>query len=72
MDYLALDAFPNTSIEDKMKGRHTDLKGATKFLTTLWYLWKWWNAHCCNRMEDILEDRGRFLISQFGDILYVL
>jgi len=69
---LAPDAYCNAWIEGNLKGRHRDLEWATKFLLTIWYIWKQRNAFYFIRIEEILEEKGRFLLGRFRDKLHAL
>ncbi|KAJ8432968.1 hypothetical protein Cgig2_032800 [Carnegiea gigantea] len=41
---------------------HADRDLSTKFLTTLWYLWKWRCSTCINDSRDIPRSKGKFLL----------
>ena len=44
----------------------------TKFLITLWYIWKWRCMICFGSQDDIPMERHHFLTAQFWDILNAL
>ena len=71
MKYLAPDAFCNTWIEVNVTGCHNGADWATKFLTTIWYLWKWRNT-LLQPIRGYPPDKGVFLLIRFSDILHAL
>ena len=44
----------------------------TKFLITLWYIWKWRCKTCFGSQEEIPRERNLFLTAQFREIIRVL
>ena len=50
-------------------GNHADRDWSTKFLTTLWYLWKWTCSACLNDSRDIPNSKGNFLMTRFKEVI---
>jgi len=53
-------------------GAHEDLDWLTKFLITVWYIWKWRCVHCFDAMEGVRREKDLFLSIKFKDILNAL
>ncbi|KAJ8426081.1 hypothetical protein Cgig2_006789 [Carnegiea gigantea] len=62
----------NEWIKGNVQGCHKDSNWSTKFLTTLWYIWKWRNAYCFDNLSELPEDKGQFLTTRFRDLLKAL
>ena len=59
-------------IEENVSGSHIDKDWSAKFITTLWYLWKWRNTHCFGNGHEIPEDKGKFLVDRYEELLRAL
>jgi len=57
---LALSTSCNAWIELNVRTMHNDREWPTKFLITMWYIWKWLNARCFHRKGDIPASKGSF------------
>ena len=44
----------------------------TKFLITMWYIWKWRNGVCFNATEQIPRDKVAFLLCKFDEVVEAL
>ncbi|KAJ8420951.1 hypothetical protein Cgig2_010780 [Carnegiea gigantea] len=52
-----------------IRGSYADRDWSTKFLMTLWYLWKWRCLTCLNDSRDIPRSKGKFLLVRFTEII---
>ena len=53
-------------------GTYTDPSWPTKFLVTIWQLWKWRCSKCFNAGEDTPADKGNFLLANFDEVIHAL
>ena len=56
----------------KICGFHRKIRIGTKFMITLWYIWKWRYAYCLEGMEEIPRAKGVFLFNKFREVLHAL
>ena len=70
--YLASDATCHQWVQLNMRGAHEDPDWPTKFMITVWYLWKWRCALSLGQSETIPSDKIGFLLNKFRKILYAL
>jgi len=47
-------------------------KDLMKVVTTMWYIWKWRTLVCFNGVDTIPNDKPKFLLGQFHEILDAL
>ena len=59
-------------IEENVMGCKHQEDWPTKFITTIWYLWKWQNAACFKFGRNITIDKPYFLMGRFKEILRAL
>ena len=62
MDYLQDDLDFTEWFFHHARGVHEDANWATKFIITLWYIWKWRCTAQFNTTEEIPFDKGEFLL----------
>ncbi|KAJ8451425.1 hypothetical protein Cgig2_017816 [Carnegiea gigantea] len=67
---LASSASCNAWVELNVRTMHSDEEWPTKFLITMWYIWKWRNARCFHQEGDIPAEKGGFVLTRFKDIIY--
>lgn len=71
MDLAGEESFQQW-LQQNLRLPRDDLEWPTKFMITVWYLWKWQCAYCLGNMEVIPRDKGLFLISKFREVISAL
>jgi len=72
MDFIQPDLSFTEWFFHHARGKHNDEFWATKFLLTLWHLWKWRCAISFGTMEAIPRDKGQFLLFKFTKVIKVM
>ena len=59
-------------VRQNLHGTHDDPDWSTKFMITLWYIWKWRCKQCFNTDDESPREKGTFLLHKSSEILNAL
>ena len=59
-------------IQHNITRTHEDPDWPTKFLVTMWYIWKWRCMHCFGTRGEVPREKDLFLLAKFREIITAL
>jgi len=70
--YIAGEEEFSKWIRQNLQRTHDDPDWSTKFMITLWYIWKWRCSYSFNADEENPREKGKLLLNKFRETLHVL